>query len=41
MSLGINDDALRGRLIAIVVLTAVSAGSFVLGYFVGKTTAPA
>jgi len=36
-----NDGALAGRLLAIVILTAVSGGSFTLGYFVGHTTAPA
>jgi cell division septation protein DedD len=40
MMLG-NDGALTGRLVAIVILTAVSGGSFTLGYFVGRTTAPA
>jgi cell division protein FtsN len=34
-----NDGALKGRLITIVILTAVSGGSFTLGYFVGRTTA--
>jgi cell division septation protein DedD len=35
-----NDGALKGRLIAIVILTAISGGSFTLGYFVGRTTSP-
>jgi cell division protein FtsN len=39
MTLG-NDGALKGRLIAIVILTAVSGGSFTLGYYVGRTNVP-
>jgi cell division septation protein DedD len=35
-----NDGALKGRLIAIVILTVVSGGSFTLGYFVGRAGAP-
>ncbi len=40
MKLKFGDVAFRGRLLAIFVLTAVSGGSFALGYMVGKSTAP-
>lgn len=35
-----NDGALKGRILAIVILTAVSGGSFTLGYYVGHTNTP-
>ena len=38
MRLGSSEGALKGRLLLIIVLTVVSGGSFLLGYFVGKTT---
>ncbi len=40
MKLGSSDGTLKGRIIAIVVLTVVSGGSFVLGYMVGRTAGP-
>jgi cell division septation protein DedD len=40
MKLKFGDVAFRGRLLAIIVLTAVSGGSFALGYMVGTITTP-
>lgn len=40
MKLGFSDGALKGRLVAIIVLTVVSGGSFALGYLVGTSAAP-
>lgn len=40
MKLTFGDVAFKGRLLAIIVLTAVSGGSFVLGYMVGTITTP-
>lgn len=40
MKLGFADGALKGRLLAIIVLTVVSGGSFALGYLVGTSAGP-
>lgn len=40
MNSGLKNGALKGRLIAIIILTVVSGASFALGYFVGQAGVP-
>lgn len=40
MNSGLKNGALKGRLIAIIILAVVSGASFALGYFVGQAGVP-